>query len=137
MADEININRTSSEDGYDEFLNILSAAPSKEVDNNDNQEPPPIVNEPIVEPPLTVGEDQSIREQLAADESSVNEAIMGEPNNDNDWVNISTGEPWASQSTCCVLFDSWIGASWLAASSFEEGAALLLPLFDISLNAYV
>ena len=44
MADEININRTASEDGYDEFLNILSAAPSKEVDNNDNvnddEEPP-------------------------------------------------------------------------------------------------
>ena len=97
MADEININRTSSEDGYDEFLNILSAAPSKEVDNaNDNsssndEEPPPMADEPIVEP-LTVNEDQSIREQLAADESSVDEAIMEEPNND-DWVNISTGEP--------------------------------------------
>eukprot|EP00956_Cyclotella_meneghiniana_P028332 scaffold65361_cov22-Cyclotella_meneghiniana.AAC.2 len=88
MADEININRTSSEDGYDEFLNILSAAPSREVDNNDNnikdEEPPPIVNEPIDEPPLTVNEDQAIREQLAADESSVDEAIMGEPNSD-DW----------------------------------------------------
>eukprot|EP00956_Cyclotella_meneghiniana_P005570 scaffold7169_cov76-Cyclotella_meneghiniana.AAC.2 len=82
MADEININRTSSEDGYDEFLNILSAAPSREVDNNDNnikdEEPPPIVNEPIDEPPLTVNEDQAIR-----DESSVDEA-MEEPNND-DW----------------------------------------------------
>eukprot|EP00956_Cyclotella_meneghiniana_P010939 scaffold15300_cov23-Cyclotella_meneghiniana.AAC.1 len=125
MADEININRTSSEDGYDEFLNILSAAPSKEVDDaNDDVEPSLIVNEGHATREINEGKDQMavelipIEPRVAADESSVDEAM--EERNSDDRVNISTGEP---ASPPAVQFVNLCSSTCIAVTG------LLLPMF--------
>ena len=92
MAEQININRTSSEEGYDEFLKILYAAPSKDVDNvydNNNDDD----NNNINRTPSDEGYDEFLNILSAASSKEVdNDNDDDDDDDDNNNINRTPSE---------------------------------------------